>query len=210
MKSREGWTQKRKVIAMNGYGKVWTEERLISELFKSMKALGIDRMPTSTELKSLGRNDLHIKISRTKKYRGWAETLNLELKSSCTLTGQIHEDFIERILLDKGYSVERMSTKHPYDLLVNDAVKIDSKLANPYILRGSRVHTFGISKPEPTCDIYVCAALDEVGGIERIFVIPSHQLRVVTLCVGKQSKYNKYIDRWDYIEKYSNFLKDVA
>lgn len=188
----------------------WTEEKIQSELLATIEILGIQRMPTADELKTLGRNDLHIKVSRTKKYRGWAEMLGLELKSSCTLTGQLQEDVVERMLIEKGYQVERMTTKHPYDLLVNGAVKVDSKLANPYFLRGSKVHTFGIAKSEPTCDIYVCVAMGDTGEVERIMVIPSHQLRVVTLCIGKQSKYNKYIDRWDYIEKYSNFLKDVA
>lgn len=188
----------------------WTEELIKSELIKSIELLEIKRMPTGSELKSIGRNDLHLKIGRTKTYRGWAAELGLQLKSSCTLDGQYLEDRIEKMIKYKGYSVERMSTKYPYDLLVNGSVKIDVKLSNPNIMRGSRVHTFGISKSEPTCDLYICAAKDEQGNIERLMIIPSHKLRVVTLCIGKESVYNKFINRWDLLDQYIEFHLKVG
>lgn len=180
------------------------------ELFKSMKILGIDRMPTASELQSIGRNDLHCRISRTKKYRGWAEQLDLKLKSSETTVGQRREKEVKKILKDKGYQVSQMTTKHPYDLLINNVVKIDVKTANPYTLNGSRVHTFGINKVNPTCDLYICLSYNEQGEVERTLVIPSHLCRVRTLCIGKESKYNRFNNRWDYIEKYARFLGGVS
>lgn len=194
----------------NGYGHVWTEEKVKLEIFKAMDVLMIDRMPTSLELKTLGRNDLHLKICRTKKYSGWASYLDLERKKSETVDGQENEQYISDYLTNKGFSVQRMSTKHPYDLVINDTVKVDVKTGRPYLLRGSRVHTFGISKKEPTCDIYICLAFDEKEKIERNLIIPSHYLKIVTLCIGKESKYNKFIDRWDYIDKYSEFYSSVG
>jgi len=166
-------------------------------------------MPTGNELKLIGRNDLHLKISRTKKYRGWAEHLGLPLKASCTLDGQLCEDYVEKLLIEKGHTVERMSTKYPYDLLVNGTVKIDVKMAAPYILRGSRVHAFGISKESPTCDIYICLAYDEFGELERLLIIPSHFLKIKTLCIGRTSKYNEYLDKWEYIDQYTSFYNSV-
>jgi hypothetical protein len=195
---------------MNGYRKMWTEERVERELLECIKTLQIDRMPTADELKSLGRNDLHIKISRTRKYSGWAEYLGLSRKESCTLNGQNMEETMAEKLRQFGHEVERMTTKHPYDLLVNGTVKIDVKTGCAYDLRGSRVHTFGINKKSPTCDIYICTALNESGTeIERTFVIPSHHLKVVSLSIGKDSVYNRFIDKWEYIDHYSKFFSQV-
>lgn len=167
------------------------------------------KMPTSTELKLIGRNDLHVAIQKSKKHSGWAEHLKLERKMSETLFGQNGEELAASNLESLGYKVEQMSTKYPYDLLVNDTVKIDVKTAKPYLLRGSRVHTFALNKPDPTCDIYIIRALSETGELERNLVIPSHFVRFKTLCIGADSKYNKYHERFDYIKEYSDFYKGV-
>jgi hypothetical protein len=54
-------------------------------------------------------------------------------------------------------------------------------------------------------------ALNEEGNkVERTFVIPSKNLKLVSLCIGKNSKYNKYINRWDYIDKYDKFYKSLV
>lgn len=195
---------------MHTHGKFWTEELVHSEILSCMKILDIERMPTSGELLLLNRNDLHQKISKTKKYSGWAAQLGLKRKESCTKEGQDREENIYNLLIEKGHEVERMSTGFPYDLLVDGSVKIDVKSANPLLSNGSVVHTFGISKIKPTCDVYICLALDEDGNIGRCMVIPSHFLKIVTLCIGKNSKYNRFIDQWEYIEKYSEFFKGVS
>lgn len=195
----------------SGYGRVWTEERVKEEILDSIRILAIDRMPTAQELVSLGRNDLHCKISKTKRYSGWANELGLKLKACETRTGQAYESKAKDMLLQQGYSVERMSTKYPYDLLVNGHLKVDVKVANPHMLRGeSRVHTFSIHKVKQTCDLYVLIALDESEQFERIFIIPSHVLNVVTLCVGRESKWNAYVNRWDLVKTYDDFFRGVS
>ncbi|MEF2244001.1 hypothetical protein [Paenibacillus sp. IITD108] len=190
--------------------KKWFDDVIESELLKCIDILQINRMPTSTELKSIGRNDLHMAIQKSKKYSGWAERLNLKRKMSDTLFGQTGEELAAEHLEKSGFNVRRMPTKHPYDLLVNDVVKVDVKTAKPFFVRGSRVHTFALNKQNPTCDIYIARALDESGSVERVLVIPSHMLRIRTLCIGKESKYNKYKDRWDLIKEYSNFYKEIV
>jgi len=187
----------------------WTNELIRQELKKSITVLGLNRMPTGGELKSIGRNDLHCKISRTKKYSGWAEDLGLCLKSSTTVVGRRYEDKVKTLLESKGFIVERMTTKHPYDLLVNGTVKIDVKVANPYINKKSRVHTFNLSKKYASCDIYIVVALDEYSKIERLLIIPSHLLRMSILNIGRSSKYNKYNEKFEYIKNYSEFLNSV-
>lgn len=186
----------------------WTDELIKSELLKSIEILGLKRMPTGEELKGIGRNDLHCKLSRTKKYSGWANELGLELKSSCTILGRTHEKEIAELLKIKGFEVEEMTTKHPYDLLVDKVVKIDVKVANPYLMRGTRVHTFNLSKEKPTCDIYILIVLNEQGHKERILTIPSHHIQQKSISIGLNSQYNKYDDFY-LIDRYSDFLNSI-
>lgn len=189
---------------------IWTEQLVFQELVKSVEILGLKRMPTAEELKSIGRNDLHCKISKTKKYSGWAEELGLKMKNSETVIGQKYEEKVAKVLIALGYGVEITSTKHPYDLLVDGSLKVDVKVANAYLLRGmSRVHTVRLAKTEPTCDIYICALLDEVGIVERLLIIPSHHVRKTMLNIGRRSKYNTYDKRFDYIESYIKFFESV-
>lgn len=188
----------------------WTGDLIAEEITKSMEILGISRMPTASELRSLQRNDLHCKISKTKKYSGWAQHLGLRMRSSETRTGQEYEEKVAGELRDLGYYVEITSTKHPYDLLVEGCLKIDVKVANAYMLRGqSRIHTIALAKTEPTCDLYFCILLDENKAAERELIIPSHHVRKTMLNIGRRSKYNTYDKRFDYIENYIKFFKSV-
>jgi hypothetical protein len=72
----------------------WTDELIKEHLLDSIKALSLDRMPTANELKTLGRNDLHCKISRTKKYSGWADELGLSLSKCETRLGNLYEGLV--------------------------------------------------------------------------------------------------------------------
>lgn len=177
----------------------WTDELIESELKKCIDALHIKRMPTATELQSLGRNDLHCKVSRTKKYRGWAEYLGLELKESETTKGQRYEEHIVAAIenYSNHFRVKRMTTKHPFDLLINDCVKVDVKVGKAHRhFDGCRAHTFNLSKKYATCDFYICVALDENEEIESYFIIPAKFTQLVTLNIGTESKYNKFKDAW--------------
>jgi hypothetical protein len=190
--------------------KKWTDESTEQEIKKVMKVLQINRFPSAAELKSIGRNDLHCRISKFGTYRSWAKRLGLELKSSDTNKGQEYEIIVGDMLTAKGYNVEQMTTKHPYDLLINENVKIDVKVSAPHYHYGSRAHTFRPSKEHPTCDLYICLALDEQERIESVFVIPSKFAKLVTINVGTDSKYNKFINRWDYLETYSKFYDELV
>jgi hypothetical protein len=169
-------------------------------------------MPSRSEILKVFDNNstLHNKIVRTGGYRKWADALNLEIKESETKTGQDFEEIAMDLLIGRGFEVEKMTTKHPFDLLINKTVKIDVKSGRPYLLNGSRCHSFGINKKQGSCDIYIILALDETDNIERTFIIPSHHLKVTTLSIGENSSYNKYIKRFDVINLYSDFHKSVV
>ena len=186
-----------------------SEDEAKTSILNIMHQLNIDKMPSSNDiLKVTGNHTLHNYISRHGGYRYFAGLLNLELKESETKLGQDYEEIVISILESKGFTVERMTTGHPFDLLINKTVKIDVKTARPHLLRGeSRVHTFGINKKYGSCDIYITVALDEEDNIEKLLVIPSHHLRLVTLCIGRSSKYDIYNYQFEYIQKYSEFFK---
>jgi hypothetical protein len=188
----------------------WNDEKIVEGIKQSMGVLKIDRMPTAAELTSIGRNDLHCKIGRTKTYKGWADYLGIQLKSSETTKGNEYEDLVAKIIGVLGYKVKQMTTKHPYDLLINDSVKVDVKVGGAHNHFGSRAHTFRPSKKFATCDLYICVALDENDGVENIFIIPSKFAQLTTLNIGTDSKYNKFIYRWDYIKRFVQFYEEVV
>jgi hypothetical protein len=187
----------------------WTDEKVVEAIHHSMEVLKIKRMPTASELTSIGRNDLHCRVSKTKKYKGWAEELGLELKSSETTRGNEYEEIIAAEIKKLGFEVKDMTTKHPYDLLVNDSVKVDVKVGGAHKHFGTRAHTFRPSKKYATCDLYICVAVDEEDEIEKVFIIPSKFAQLTTLNVCGESKYNRFIDRWDYIERFVKFYEEV-
>ncbi|KIL79561.1 hypothetical protein [Bacillus badius] len=186
-------------IPMKEREKMWTDELIEKEIIKCMKALHIKRMPVANELQAIGRNDLHCAISKSKlKYSGWAKRLGIKLKSSETVKGNKYELIIKEKIeeFSNHLYVREMSTKHPYDLLVNECVKVDVKVAAPHLHFGTRAHTFALHKKYATCDIYVCVALDEREEIENIFIIPARSAQLVTLNICGNSKYNKFKDNW--------------
>lgn len=187
----------------------WTNQLIKQHLLECIDTLQIKRMPTAQELKDLGRNDLHCKVSRTKKYSGWAAELGLALKESETKTGNEYEQHVKDIIGLRGFTVEKMTTKHPYDLLVNGSLKIDVKVGKAHRHFGSRAYTFNLSKKYATCDLYVCVALDEEGKVEKYFVIPSKFAQVTTLNIGTDSKYNRFINKWVYVKKFVEMYKKV-
>lgn len=188
----------------------WNEYKIEKEIRNTMKFLNIDRMPTVSEMKVATRSyGLGLKVTRTGGTNYWADKLGLELKNSETKFGNEWEIRMKEDLERRGYMVEKMSTKHPYDLLVNNNIKIDVKASRYYHKDNFKFHSFNLEKKYHNCDIFIFVGLaDEADDIEKILIIPSKYLMgKKQLSVGLTSKYDKYQDRWDYLEKYSDFYK---
>ncbi|PAV30297.1 hypothetical protein CIL05_07455 [Virgibacillus profundi] len=184
------------------------DSEIVSAIKIILSSLSIDRMPSSSEVhQSEFGGKLHNSIVRTYGYREWAKKLSLKLKESETQLGNDYERIVVDMLRDKGYEVDKMTTNHPFDLLVNKSIKVDTKVANPHMLKGKdRVHTFATNKRFGSCDLYIMVALDEKEEIEKVLIIPSHRLQIVTLCIGRNSKYDVYDYRFDMIDKYTEFF----
>lgn len=191
-------------------GTEWNENLIKSEIKKTMEMLNINHMPTRSEMKIALLDDaLSNKIAKTGGFSYWANKLDLTEKESETKLGKDYEVKAINLIKSKGFEIERMTTKYPFDLLVNNNIKIDVKVGKPGYIKGSRVHAFRTAKRFATCDLYMIFALKEDETIEKLFIIPGTDLKVVTMCIGEHSKYDKYIDRWDLLEKYDSFYKQL-
>lgn len=192
-------------------GTRWTND-LIKEKINDVKlALGIERMPTSVEIiKVMNDSSLTNAIRRHGGYKYWADKLNL-CQSECeTRTGLRGELKAKEILESLGYKVDKMPVKHPYDLLVNDNIKIDCKVSKLFESKQSKYYTFNLEKKNPTCDIYIMFCIDDSFNIDKVIIIPSKFAHLTQLSVGfNSSKYDDFVNRWDYIEKYDKFYKDI-
>ena len=169
-----------------------------------MDKLEIQRMPSSSECEIVfGNCSLSNKISKTGGFYEWADKLGLEIKNSETKLGVKHEkDICKKISED--YLAELTPVKFPYDILVEKAVKIDVKFSNLYSHSNGEFYTCNLEYKFPKMDILVFICEDV-----KTLIIPAHELYgIKQLSVGKKSRYDKYIDRWDILEDFVNFYKN--
>lgn len=193
------------------HGKRYTDKMIENEIIEVMRALNIKRMPSGNEIVAVTQShSLPNKISRSGGYKYWAKRLGLDMKNSETNLGQKYEFIIKDILESKGYKVDKMTTGHPYDLLVNNNIKIDVKVSNYYHGDTYKYHTFGLGKKYHNCDIFICVGINEEENIEKILIIPSKFLmNIKQLSVGIKSEYDKYNEAWEYLDKYDRFYKEL-
>lgn len=189
----------------------WTDDLIIEEIEKVKIALDIDRMPSSSEIKLItGRTALINAILRNGGYKTWADKLGLKTKESETKFGKRYEKSLNKYLTRKGYKVEQMTMKHPYDLLINDCVKIDVKASRRYYYdEKNYYYTFNLEKKSASCDIYVCFCINGEETIDKILVIPSKFLKQTQLSIGQVTQYDIYNMRWDYIDKFKDFYEKL-
>lgn len=190
---------------------LWTKEKIIQELKYMIKETGLKRMPTSIEVSSFyGNYKLTNAISHRKLWRELANELNLEMKDSETAFGKDYEARVMEQLICMGYDVEKMPQNFPYDLLVNGSIKVDVKVSKLYRGTAGNFYSFNLEKPFATCDLYILF-LENTHLIKDVLVIPSKfVVKNTQISVGEnKSKYYKYSNKWDYLEKYANFSESL-
>lgn len=194
------------------HGRKWSHLDICNEIYRVMNTLNIKRMPSAPECNLVtGNAALSSVITKRGGFNWLAKHLNLEQSECETRLGRNTEKVIKEMIEELGYKVEHMSIKHPYDLLVNENIKIDVKASNKYFSKDNWTsYSFHLEKSNPTCDIYIIVCIDKDKNFERILVIPSKFLTQTQLCIsGSKSKYDIYKDRWDYIDTYNSFYKSV-
>lgn len=193
------------------HGTKWNDEKIIEEIKKVSNVLNLDRMPSKSEIESVSKNSsLTNAIAKRNGFAYWAEKCGLDIKDSETKTGKKYEFITELIISEKCcLCTEQMSTKHPFDLLVGEFVKVDVKAGKKYKYGSTGYYSFNLEKNPATCDIYICHCLSDDDEIIKTFVIPATKLKKTQLSVGEKSMYDKFIDAWHYVNLYDEFYKSI-
>ena len=114
--------------------RMWTLDMVRSESEKIAKNLG--HFPSSKELRVLGRNDLACQISRRGGFLKISDDIKIPRERSDSDTGWEGEFNVLKHLETLGFSCKtRKGTKCPFDMIVDDAVRVDVKSA-PYCVYG--------------------------------------------------------------------------
>lgn len=187
----------------------WNDELIESSLRKIVNGLGINRMPSASEIREYTSDHRIVcAIGKNGGFRYWADKLNLNMKSCDSLNGWLYEDMIQLDLESRGYSVERMKTRYPYDMLVNDSIKVDVKGSKKYMGKAGNFYSFNLEKNCATCDIFILCLVGSRDDVEKILIVPASAVQHNTqISIGEiTSKYMKYVDRFDILDKYSEFF----
>jgi len=194
-------------------GTRWNEELIKEKVLEVVSALELKRMPSQKECENYFKNcALTNAISRRMGWYVLAQEMGLPIKDSETYFGKKHEQIAQEQLISRGFEVRRMPTNFPYDLLVNDCVKVDVKASKLYKGEHGNFYSFNLEKPFCTCDIYMLYLVGDDGSEKDLLIVPSKFVATNTqIGVGeKTSKYHYYSGKWEYIGQYCNFLDSVS
>ncbi len=195
------------------HGYRWTDHDIKQAVITVVDSCGLDRMPSRKECVDF-YNSESLANAVSRRYGGWyklANDLGLPIKKSETYLGKIHEGVATNMLTDRGFSVVRMPQNFPYDLLVDDAVKVDVKASRLYRGKLGNFYTYNLEKKYATCDLYILFALDDESNIVDTYIVPSKfVINNTQISIGEfNSKYHKFKDRWDYIADMSRYINSL-
>jgi hypothetical protein len=168
-------------------------------------------MPSKSDIEFVtGNKALGNAITKHGGFEYFRKFLGLDPKESCTLTGDKNEYYIMEVLKNKGYEVEKTKPRHPYDILVNGIVKIDVKSSNPFPSKVYKMNecVFAINNYQPKCDIFIFVTL--INNKKDVYIIPSHFIKQSQLSIGETSKYDCYLNKYEYIDKYIELFNKIA
>lgn len=195
------------------HGTQWTEDLVKQKVLEVMEALKLDRMPSRSECESYFHGTgLTNAISRRYGWYNLAEKLGISVKDSQSRFGKSYETLATEMLQAMGFEVRRMSQNFPYDLLVDNCVKIDVKASRLYRGKQGNFYSYNLEKPFATCDFFILLAVNDDDTINRKMVVPSNQVIANNqISVGEhRSKYHRFTDRFDLIELMSAFWSDLV
>lgn len=195
------------------HGVNWTDEMVKEEIKKVMKALHINRMPSRSEVELVRRDtSLTNRISRSGGYREWALKLGLKTKESDSSKGWRYEEKAQKALEERGFDVKKMTTKHPYDLLIESSVKVDVKVSSRYYYeKENYYHTFSLDRKYHAYDFILGYCLDDNAEVEKVLIIPTISImKIKQISLGAKSDYDKFKDRWDLIKNHADSMERLG
>ncbi len=191
----------------------WSDELIREKVLEVSNFLSLNRMPSRQECENyFGDTALTNAVSRRMGWYSLAKDLGLPIKTSNTTFGKSFESMAEQLLLSKGFQVIRMSQNFPYDLLIDNCVKVDVKASRMYHGSQGYFYSFSIEKKFASCDFYLLLAVNDDREIQRCMVVPScYVVFNKQISVGvTNSKYHRFTDRWDLIENASCYWRNLC
>lgn len=196
------------------HGKEWNEENTKEAIMEIVNSLKLKNFPSKSQIIAFcGNNALANRISRSGGSKYYADLLGLEILYCESEFGNFFEELaIDEILENTGFLSIHTNVRYPYDLLTNGNIKVDIKASKKVKNKNANFpyHSFNLEKREPTCDIFIFYCLDEDMEIEKRVIIPSCLLSGKTqVGMGGLSKWDAYIDKWEYFDMYNKFYDSV-
>jgi hypothetical protein len=195
------------------HGTQWTDELVKQKVLEVIEAMKLDRMPSRKECENYFHGTgLTNVISRRYGWYNLAKELGFDIKESETRFGKTYEARATEMLQGMGFEVRRMSQNFPYDLLVDDCVKIDVKASRLYRGKQGNFYSFNLEKSFATCDFFLLLAVSDEDTIERKMVVPSSCVIANNqISIGEhKSKYYQFTDRFDLVENAVAFWLNLA
>lgn len=195
------------------HGRRWTDEDIKLSIRKVVLGLGLDRMPSRKECEQyFGDTGLTNAVSKRKGWYALAREMELPIKNSETYLGKLQERKARELLEARGFVTEQMPQNFPYDILVNECVKVDVKSSHLYNGKNGNFYSFNLEKKFATCDVYILFALSDDNEIIKAFIVPSKcVIKNTQISIGEShSKYHKFLDRWDYIAKIADYMASIG
>lgn len=191
----------------------WTDEKIFNAVMQVVNTTGQTHFPTHRELNEFyGDSSLSKILSRHGGIRRWSDICNLPpAKCSNTKFGDKYElQAIKDIKQETGLQSVLAPVRFPYDVYTDNAVKIDIKAATPLKGRNFDVWSFNLEKKMPTCDIFIFYCITSKLEVAKRVIIPSNVVAgTKQVGIGTLSKYDNYIERWDLIVEYSDFMLKI-
>ncbi len=175
----------------------WNAEAIELALKEIIDKLG--HMPSASDMRREGRNDLACAISRRGGFAFWQKMLKVQPKPSCSAARRSIELLATEMLRKRGYRVPPPTTQKEFDLLMNRKVKVDVKSGRYHGAAGGYV--FGLAKVPATCDLYLLAPMDEDGAPLGWYFIPSRVAQVQTITLTRNGKYEHYRDNFEALNR---------
>lgn len=174
----------------------WTEEKIGGRVFAAVATLGIDRMPTVSELTSIGENALACAMTKTLGMDGWAERLRLAQADHDSRCGWKWEEWFAAEAEARGFTVVRRERiKEATDLHVAGK-SVDVKSACGALVAGDMQWTWRIARERHAAELYVFIAT-EARLPPVVHVVPASEVPLTCATMRRGGKYRAWRDRWD-------------
>lgn len=183
----------------------WTPELIEQEI--RLVAQNIGHFPSNTELRDMGKNDLACAITKRGGLLELAKKLGIERQSSDSDFGWAGEESVVAELQRRGFTASRTKeVKAPFDILVNNIVRIDVKnarFASYPTKHGSCDGWFYRLGKMCQADLVALHQYDE----GSTYIIPWSLIPTSNVTITREGKYSHYKEAWWLVEQLCEHLR---